>query len=826
MTLASTAKALYTAGHDLIIVEKNGKAPVQKAWTTRPRNTGERLKRAIEEGYNLGIRLKATDLVIDVDVKNDAQGELSWKRLCKRFPSLAQIPHTTTTPSGGFHIWMTKEATDKISKTNKEYPGIDFLSKGAQVLIGGCTTPNGVYTDLGNDKHYPMPLNMAREMDVILPRATESPQTGVWDGEQLRMALAHIDPLGFRGDDRKWSSFAMSCHCVTGGAGKIAWLDWAQQDPQYRDDQFRDMNGQRWDSFTANKTGGVTGLTLLQQLNAAGATDMAEALAASLHDADTMFEIESNPEADKYENMLAIIREWDRPHSMEQLYYKIVALDFTESTIDHFVGVIAKQFSIGKLTIRRGLKAALVELARDRGEEKKAVGDEAELITRMLASLGHRTILESEGRLWMHQQKDGYYRPMTDRDVRRAIKGYVDEHQEELATGALPRLAVLLESSVERVDDEFWDVAEADEVLINTKAGVLTMVDYEWEMVPHNREFRLRNVTNFHYRADSGEPETFLSWLDSAFPATERDLMARRLAVGLVYSLMSCKPFLKKCWMLYGPPNTGKSMFLHLIRYVVGSGNASTTYLKQMTGAHGVAPLVGKMVNLQGEIDISEKVDAATFKGVVSGDPMEANPKNQQQFTFCNRSVLWMAGNNLPKFAADTTSGVIDRIIPISFSNPVAPEDKDTGLLDKFKLEASQIVEWALWVFNEEMMFDYPCLQLREGSEDELAFVSEMSASPMARFVAECIEVTSVHEDFVSNNELRELYDTWVGMSSTPFASSPVNFGREFASQLRTIPGIRIGEDGDYFSGVSTTVPRQRGYFGISLKGLDIDPDL
>lgn len=169
MTLASTAKALYTAGHDLIIVEKNGKAPVQKAWTTRPRNTGERLKRAIEEGYNLGIRLKATDLVIDVDVKNDAQGELSWKRLCKRFPSLAQIPHTTTTPSGGFHIWMTKEATDKISKTNKEYPGIDFLSKGAQVLIGGCTTPNGVYTDLGNDKHYPMPLNMAREMDVILP---------------------------------------------------------------------------------------------------------------------------------------------------------------------------------------------------------------------------------------------------------------------------------------------------------------------------------------------------------------------------------------------------------------------------------------------------------------------------------------------------------------------------------------------------------------------------------------------------------------------------------------------------------------------------------
>jgi P4 family phage/plasmid primase-like protien len=824
MTLETTAKALFTDGHDLIVLEKNGKKPIQRAWTTRPRNTGERLKRALDEGHNLGVRLKDTDLVIDVDVKNDAQGELSWKRMCKNFPELSDLPRTTSTPSGGFHVWLLKDHTYKITKTNRDYPGIDFLSKGAQVLIGGCTTEVGVYKNLGDGVHHFAPINMLEDLNAPSPTTTEAQLTGVWDNDQLNSALEAIDPLGFRGDDHKWASFAMSCHAVTGGVGRDAWLDWAQTDPQYADESFRDMNGQRWDSFSANKEGGVTGLTLLRQLNAAGNKDMAEELAVALQDADTMFDIESNPEADKYENMMAVIREWDRPHSMEQLYYKIVELNFTDSTLDHFVGIIAKQFGIGKITIRKGLKSAGVLIAKHRGDDSKAIGDEAELIWRMLKHLGHRTILESEGRLWMHQKKDGYYRPLGDRDVRRTIKTYADEQQEELGTGALPRLAVLLESSVERVEDEFWDVAGAGDVLINTKAGVVTMVDYEWELVPHNKEFRLRNVTNYRYTEGTAPPAQFLAWLDSAFPADERNLMARRLAVGLVYSLMSCKPFLKKSWMLYGPPNTGKSMFLHLVRYIVGSGNASTTYLKQMTGAHGVAPLVGKMVNLQGEIDVSERVDAATFKGVVSGDPMEANPKNQQQFTFCNRAVLWLAGNNLPQFAADTTSGVLDRIVPVSFSNPVAPENKDTTLLDKFKLEASQIVEWALWIFNEEMMFDFPCLQLREGSEDELAFVSEMSASPISNFVSEMLEVTGDFQDFTSNKALRSAYDQWIShLQAAPSQSGSISFGRDLSTQLKTIPGLRKGEDGDYFSGMTTTVPRVRGYYGIALKGLDID---
>ena len=123
-----------------------GKVPIKSNWTSLCLNLDVLNRHDGNFGWVLGV----DDLVIDVDPRNG--GAKSYFQLLEHLqqynPSLELNP-TVHTPSGGFHVYLSipsRHLGRGWNKTIKEYPGIDFLTKGSQCVIAGSTTPEGKYT--------------------------------------------------------------------------------------------------------------------------------------------------------------------------------------------------------------------------------------------------------------------------------------------------------------------------------------------------------------------------------------------------------------------------------------------------------------------------------------------------------------------------------------------------------------------------------------------------------------------------------------------------------------------------------------------------------
>lgn len=117
------------------LVPLNGKTPLVKNWTKLEFNPN--LTEADFPG-NYGIVLQSDDLIIDYDPRNDITGN-SLKRLIKDF----NLPKTfiVKTGGGGVHLYFKKPKNIIIRCQDDNYPGIDFLSKGKQVVGPGSVHP-------------------------------------------------------------------------------------------------------------------------------------------------------------------------------------------------------------------------------------------------------------------------------------------------------------------------------------------------------------------------------------------------------------------------------------------------------------------------------------------------------------------------------------------------------------------------------------------------------------------------------------------------------------------------------------------------------------
>jgi hypothetical protein len=143
-----------SAGKKLMTLVKGGAtegAPTEYKWT------GDDFKQpddvVLSHRGALGWVLGEDDFVIDVDPRNS--GDKSFEKLLCNFPELdGVLVPTVYTPRGGFHIYLKmpeKYRGDRFRKNmNKDYPGIDWLTKGSYCVIAGCEKTNdgvkGYYT--------------------------------------------------------------------------------------------------------------------------------------------------------------------------------------------------------------------------------------------------------------------------------------------------------------------------------------------------------------------------------------------------------------------------------------------------------------------------------------------------------------------------------------------------------------------------------------------------------------------------------------------------------------------------------------------------------
>lgn len=103
--------AHVAAGHELIPID--GKAPLAKGWPSMPALSLDKAKARMAAGRNVGVRLRDTDLVIDVDPRHFDEDDDPLARLAIDF-GLADAPFVMT-GGGGRHLYFRKPAEIEIA---------------------------------------------------------------------------------------------------------------------------------------------------------------------------------------------------------------------------------------------------------------------------------------------------------------------------------------------------------------------------------------------------------------------------------------------------------------------------------------------------------------------------------------------------------------------------------------------------------------------------------------------------------------------------------------------------------------------------------------
>ena len=119
---------LIDAGFDLIPLNGVSKEPLNKDWTNRKYNPERVTARAVKLGNNVGVRLRAAQLVIDVDPRNG--GDQGFDDMClelgldaSEWPRVVSSANTRLLEPGPF------SGTERKADSSARKPWVDALAR-------------------------------------------------------------------------------------------------------------------------------------------------------------------------------------------------------------------------------------------------------------------------------------------------------------------------------------------------------------------------------------------------------------------------------------------------------------------------------------------------------------------------------------------------------------------------------------------------------------------------------------------------------------------------------------------------------------------------
>jgi putative DNA primase/helicase len=119
--------------------------------------------------------------------------------------------------------------------------------------------------------------------------------------------------------------------------------------------------------------------------------------------------------------------------------------------------------------------------------------------------------------------------------------------------------------------------------------------------------------------------------------------------------------------MFNGFGRNGKSKTLLLIKEFVGSDNCCSISLEQLEAdQYAIGNLLGKMVNLAGDLSRTALKNTGNFKNSIGRDTITANRKNKTHINFVNYAKMFYACNELP-ITYDNTDGFWSKWIYFDF---------------------------------------------------------------------------------------------------------------------------------------------------------------
>ncbi|MEE8597818.1 MAG: DUF5906 domain-containing protein [bacterium] len=243
-----------------------GKTPVDKGWLTNA-YSNEKMFEHMKDGKNVGVRLRNEDIVIDVDPRNFDNGDEPLLRILSDFNLKIENFPVVETGSGGLHIYMKKPSDVLVKNTIKKYNGIEYKSKGRQVVSAGSVHPEALKpyffdpmcAPLSKISFIPDELLETIKREDKISNNSDQDIKAIYNKKTIKSMLEILNPVDFRGHD-EWFKLMQSCHFASKGTASQEFIDWSIRDNKYSDQS--EIIYARWGSLKNSGKSMVTNKTL------------------------------------------------------------------------------------------------------------------------------------------------------------------------------------------------------------------------------------------------------------------------------------------------------------------------------------------------------------------------------------------------------------------------------------------------------------------------------------------------------------------------------------------------------------------------------------
>ena len=199
----------------------------------------------------------------------------------------------------------------------------------------------------------------------------------------------------------------------------------------------------------------------------------------------------------------------------------------------------------------------------------------------------------------------------------------------------------------------------------------------------------------------------------------------------------------QKMILLSGPPKSGKSTALKIIRMLFGPYCGTIDLKAIVTGRSDFAlesiannPLVA----ITDDTDMSKVVDNTMLNSLISHEPLIVNKKYTSLYTQSFQTMIF-AGSNYDCRITDSQSGIIRRLIDVEPSGRTVPFERYQELMKTIKFELGGIAYHCLQVYNHNKTKydDYVPVRMLRNTNYVYSFLEEncwnlFAESPDAKF--------------------------------------------------------------------------------------------
>ncbi len=179
-------------------------------------------------------------------------------------------------------------------------------------------------------------------------------------------------------------------------------------------------------------------------------------------------------------------------------------------------------------------------------------------------------------------------------------------------------------------------------------------------------------------------------------------------------------------FFLLGSGSNGKSTFISMLRYLLGTQNMSALSLEDLNKEFRVADLYGKLANLGDDIESTFIGDTSVFKKIATGNYMTVSPKYEKVFTFAPTAKLVFSANDMPRLK-DGTRAALRRIVPIQFEARFSKTDADFDpyIIYKLNTESSASTMINLGIAGLKRVLERNDFTQYDGMQEQLKAIDE-----------------------------------------------------------------------------------------------------